>query len=109
MRNLSSIIIALAAATLFPVLVFAHGSNIYESEHSHSPAATHEKHEFGSSGDEFEELHEQIEELHEQLKAHDEHVRLTDVIGGIGYIVGITGIAYYYLGGRRKKALSQDR
>ncbi len=108
MRSFSYVLVGLAVSALLPAMVFAHGSNIYEPGHSHSPkAATHEGHEFGSSGDEFEELHEQIEELHEQLEAHDERVRLTDVIGGIGYIVGITGAAYYYLGARRKKAVEE--
>ena len=109
MRNFLSLMVCLAVSAFLPAIVFAHGSNVYESEHSHSAGTTHEDHKFGSSGDEFEELHEQIEELHQQLAAHDERVRLTDVLGGVGYIAGITGAAYYYFGGRRKKALQQEK
>jgi len=112
MRSFLSLMVCLTVSAFLPAAVFAHGSNVFESGHStnsHSAGTTHEDHKFGSSGDEFEELHEQIEELHQQLAAHDERVRLTDVLGGVGYIAGITGAAYYYFGGRRKKALQQEK
>jgi hypothetical protein len=30
-------------------------------------------------------------------------LRVRDVLGGIGWLVGLAGIAYYYLGVRRKR------
>ena len=43
-------------------------------------------------------LRAEIVRLEEQLMAYEDRLRLTDILGGIGYIVGITGAAYYYLG-----------
>lgn len=55
------------------------------------------------STDQFDRLHAEIVRLEEQIRAYEDHIRITDVLGGIGYIVGITGAAYYYLGARRKR------
>jgi hypothetical protein len=89
----------------------AHGSNVLEPAEAsgrhtgqHAHVAAHAGGGADASADEFEELHEQIEELQDRLTAHDERVRVTDIVGGIGYIVGITGAAYYYLGARRRHA-----
>jgi nickel transport protein len=43
----------------------------------------------------------QIRPLREALQAHQERVRLRDIIGGIGYIVGLAGLALWW-GNRRK-------
>jgi nickel transport protein len=51
----------------------------------------------------LDQLRAELVRLQEQLNAYEDHTRLTDIIGGIGYIVGITGAAYYYLGSRRKR------
>ncbi len=56
------------------------------------------------SSDQLELLHAKIDHLEEQLMAYEDRLRVTDVLGGIGYIVGITGAAYYYFGSRRKRA-----
>ena len=45
----------------------------------------------------------QMRPLREQLEAYEERRRLQDVLGGIGYIVGIAGIVFYFLGARRGK------
>jgi nickel transport protein len=55
------------------------------------------------SADQFERLHAEIVRLEQQLNAYEDRMRITDILGGIGYIVGITGAAYYYLGARRKR------
>ena len=34
---------------------------------------------------------------------HEQEVRLRDILGGLGYIVGITGIAPYFLGRRKRR------
>ncbi|NQU75435.1 MAG: hypothetical protein HQ546_03845 [Planctomycetes bacterium] len=43
----------------------------------------------------------QIRPLREQIDRLEERIRLRDVLGGIGYILGITGIAFYFLGRRK--------
>jgi hypothetical protein len=96
-------------SAIVPSLVLAHGSNVFESGHAsgdHAHAASPVNHAPGDSPSTVEELHEQIEHLEDRLIAHDERMRVTDVVGGIGYIVGISGAAYYYLGARRRKAIS---
>ena len=45
----------------------------------------------------------QVRPLREQLEAYEERRRLQDILGGIGYIVGIAGIVFYFLGARRGK------
>jgi len=44
----------------------------------------------------------QVRPLREALEAYEEKVRLRDVLGGIGYILGIMGITFYFLGRRRR-------
>lgn len=43
----------------------------------------------------------QVRPLREQLERYEQKVRLHDIFGGIGYIFGITGVAFYVAG--RKK------
>jgi nickel transport protein len=57
-----------------------------------------------ASFDQIGLLRAEIVRLEQQLNAYENRVRMTDVLGGIGYIVGLTGAAYYYLGARRKRA-----
>ncbi|MFO1070287.1 MAG: hypothetical protein U1E14_17365 [Geminicoccaceae bacterium] len=38
----------------------------------------------------------QLEPLREQLAAAEERVRLRDILGGIGYVVGIAGLAAWF-------------
>jgi nickel transport protein len=54
------------------------------------------------SSDQLDSLRAEIVRLEEQLNAYEDRIRMTDIVGGIGYIVGITGAAYYYVGSRRK-------
>lgn len=46
---------------------------------------------------------QQIRPLREQLNAYEDQVRLRDIVGGIGYIVGLAGLAMWL---RRRQ---QDR
>jgi hypothetical protein len=106
-----SVLLALSLAIFaMPAIVLAHGSNVLDPAHSsdhdashHSAASSHDDHPHGTLAEEVEELHDDIDNLQDQLRAHDERIRLTDIVGGIGYIVGITGVAYYYLGSRRQR------
>ena len=43
----------------------------------------------------------QVRPLREQLEAMETRTRWHDVLGGIGYILGVTGVAFYLLGRRR--------
>lgn len=47
-------------------------------------------------------LERQIVQLRKQLDGYEAKVRWHDVLGGLGYILGLMGLAYYFLG--RKKA-----
>jgi nickel transport protein len=44
----------------------------------------------------------QLRPLREQLDAYQAEVRWRDVLGGLGYILGIAGIAFYFLGRRQQ-------
>ncbi len=46
--------------------------------------------------------------LERRLREYEDRVRVSDVLGGIGYIVGVTGILFYALGVRKKRRLEQD-
>jgi nickel transport protein len=39
--------------------------------------------------------------LREQIAAYEDKIRWHDVLGGIGYIIGLSGLACYFLGRRR--------
>ncbi|MBN2713320.1 MAG: hypothetical protein JXR97_12945 [Planctomycetes bacterium] len=43
---------------------------------------------------EIKQLRQQVTMLREEIDAYREHRNLQDIIGGIGYILGITGIAF---------------
>ena len=48
--------------------------------------------------------HTETASLRQELHEYEQKVRLRDILGGIGYIVGITGIAFYSMGRRKHKA-----
>jgi hypothetical protein len=107
MRNCLALLSFVTCLTIVPVLAHAHGSNVFESADTSAASASdyadaaHDGHSSAEPVDEFEELHDEIHNLKDQLSAHDERVRIADIVGGIGYIVGIAGVAYYYFGTRR--------
>lgn len=47
-------------------------------------------------------LQSQIGQLRAELQQFRTETRLRDVLGGIGYIVGLMGAAFYFLGARRQ-------
>jgi len=49
----------------------------------------------------MKQLRAEIDDLRQQLEQYRQRVRLLDVLGGVGYILGLTGIAYYWLALRR--------
>jgi len=44
----------------------------------------------------------QIAPLRRQIDAYEGKTRLHDILGGIGYILGIAGVAFYFLATRKK-------
>jgi nickel transport protein len=43
----------------------------------------------------------QLQPLQEQLNAHDERIRLQDILGGLGYILGLAGLALWWQAKKR--------
>ncbi len=48
-----------------------------------------------------EAVAKEIRPLREQLDQVESKIRLHDIVGGIGYIVGISGVAFYFLAMRK--------
>jgi hypothetical protein len=46
-------------------------------------------------------IHTEIDNLRRQLADYEQRIRLRDVLGGLGYLAGIAGVAFYFLGSRR--------
>lgn len=53
-------------------------------------------------------VHELVH-LGERLDRYERKVWLRDVLGGIGYILGIGGVAFFFLGARRQQPKRKDR
>ena len=51
-------------------------------------------------------VHKQVAPLRRDLAEFKERQRVQDIIGGIGYLLGVAGIAFYFLGVRRKERRS---
>jgi nickel transport protein len=54
-------------------------------------------------------VRKQVEPLERKLQECQEKVRMSDVLGGIGYIVGFTGLLFYFLGTRRKDRATENQ
>ncbi|MBN2477227.1 MAG: hypothetical protein JXB62_21645 [Pirellulales bacterium] len=54
-------------------------------------------------GSPLDSVRNEIVELRRQLNQYEQTTRLRDVLGGIGYILGIAGVAFYFLSRRRKQ------
>ncbi len=48
-------------------------------------------------------VNKQVTPLRIQLEEFKEERRFQDVLGGIGYLLGMAGIAFYFLGVRRRR------
>jgi len=57
----------------------------------------------GQTGDGSQKAPETVTISKEQLREMQSEIRFRDVLGGIGYIVGATGVAMYFLSKRQKK------
>jgi nickel transport protein len=72
------------------------------AEHGHAPHA-HAAADSAAPSDELHELQHEIEQLHRALDHYESKRRLTDVLGGIGYIFGLAGVGMYVLSLRKRK------
>ncbi len=57
----------------------------------------------------LEAVEKQLAELRKELARHENNVRLHDILGGIGCILGFTGLAFYFLGVRRKERAERTK
>ena len=48
----------------------------------------------------------QVDALRREMNQYHHQLRLRDVLGGLGYILGIMGVVFYFLGVRRKEKRS---
>jgi nickel transport protein len=55
---------------------------------------------------ETEAIAHQLAALRRDLNEYENELRLRDVLGGLGYILGIMGVVFYFLGVRRKEKRS---
>lgn len=53
---------------------------------------------------ELAELRSQLADLRLELQRRDQRARLSDVLGGLGWIAGVAGVVFYFLGTRRRQA-----
>ncbi len=63
--------------------------------------------ETAAAADELTAIRSQLASLREQLAGYEQRTRLRDVIGGIGYIVGVAGVAFYIAARRAERAVKQ--
>ena len=70
-----------------------------EHRHDESSSAAHD----ASVAPPTESVSHQIAGLRRDLDKWQARMRLQDILGGVGYILGITGMLFYFLGVRRKR------
>ena len=58
--------------------------------------------ESAAVGDQLAELGRQIDDLRQQVYDSEERLRLRDLLGGIGFILGLAGVAFYMQARRRR-------
>lgn len=77
-----------------------------EHEHSHQHDDQHGPAKAIGEEDlsaEMRALAQQVNALRKDLEKSKARLRLQDIVGGIGYILGIMGLVSYFLGARRKE------
>ena len=52
--------------------------------------------------EQLESLNKQVIQLRKELDGYEQKTRFRDILGGIGYILGLMGLWGYFLGGRRR-------
>ena len=90
------------------------GLSSFSLAHStgHGEQHEHAEAELRGSGDDpvtLESLDRRIHELNGKMTAHEDTIRVRDILGGIGFIVGLSGIAFYFSGRKRDVPSSDTR
>lgn len=83
-----------------PNVASAAHSHPHDDGHTHDDGHSHGD-ELGGPAGEDEELHRQIIALRRDIEKLRDKLRWQDIIGGVGYILGIMGIVFYFLGSRQ--------
>jgi len=72
----------------------------HQHNHEHGPAKPPDEENLTA---EIQALAQQVNALRKDLDKWKGRLRLQDIVGGIGYILGIMGLVSYFLGARRKE------
>lgn len=75
-----------------------------QAETAPPPPPTSESVASASPADETADLSRQVAALRRELNQLRAELRWQDVIGGIGYILGLMGLTFYFLGAQKRKA-----
>ncbi len=73
-----------------------------DHDHPDDDAHTHDD-ELETPAESNEELHRQVTALRQDIERLRKELRWQDIIGGVGYILGLMGVTFYFLGVRRSE------
>jgi len=84
------------AKELPDTLAHSHGSTAHEAAHA------------GPLHEELKALSRQVVELRGEVSEYRQSLRYQDLVGAIGYIVGLMGLAFYFLGVKKRDAVKGE-
>jgi len=79
--------------------------DVHSHSHTHSQAAS--SHDHGSPEDRLAAIDRQLQNLRRDIDRYQARLRIQDIVGAVGYILGLMGLAYY-LGVKRKEKAGKD-
>lgn len=71
---------------------------------THAHLSPNEGRRSPADNQQLEVIRAEVAALRDELKQYEQRTRIRDVLGGIGYIFGLSGIVFYFLGVRRKRS-----
>jgi nickel transport protein len=85
-----------------------HGPAVASLDSAHADSESDLEHSHDSTL--LKEIHADVDALQDQLDQYEHRIRFRDILGGIGFIVGLAGAAYgyYYRGLLRNKTQSRE-
>jgi hypothetical protein len=86
----------LLAFVFYPTKATAHGGGA----HSHEADATANASAHSTAEPTLADIRDEVATLRRQLAGYEQTTRIRDVLGGLGYLAGIAGAAFYFLGRR---------
>ena len=86
----------LLAVVCCPTIATAHGGGA----HSHEADATANDSAHSTAEPTLADIRDEVAALRRQLAAYEQTTRVRDVLGGLGFLAGIAGAAFYFLGRR---------